>query len=57
MELLDKVLHTNCTEGDRRTVDHLCSGKIVRVKVPVGFFAIARKPYCEYHARWVQGKA
>lgn len=57
MQLLDRVLNTECTEAHRTSIDHICAGRIVRVKVPVGFIARARRPYCEYHARWVQGKA
>lgn len=44
-------------DGVIKSVDHICVGKVRLVKVPIGFFAHARKPYCEIHASWVQGKA
>lgn len=44
-------------DGVFNTVDHICAGKVRWVKVPVGFFSRMRKPYCEYHALWVLGKA
>lgn len=58
LDVLKAVVQRNCTEqGHHRGIEHICAGRIVRVKVPAGLFSIVALPYCEFHARWVQGKA
>ena len=56
VEAIKRVVHGRCTMADFGGADHVCVGRVRRVKVPIGFFARARKPYCELHAAWVQGK-